>query len=102
MSASLRERLWGLRVVVSVMLCMVAATAAQAHGDVRCDAIPKTEWRPDSELRDRLVADGWQVRRIKVENGCYEVYALDKAGKKVEAFFHPKTLDPVTPAPKSK
>ena len=83
-------------------LWVLTAATAHAHGDVRCDPAPKAEWRPDSALRDRLVADGWQVRRIKVENGCYEVYGVDKAGKKVEAFFHPKTLEPVVAAAKSK
>jgi hypothetical protein len=83
-------------------LFALCAAAAQAHGDVRCEPVPKAQWRPDGELRDRLVADGWQVRRIKVENGCYEVYGLDKAGNKVEAFFHPKTLEPAASAPKTK
>lgn len=87
--------------VIAGLLALCAATA-QAHGDVRCETVPKAQWRPDSELRDRLVADGWQVRRIKVENGCYEVYGMDKAGNKVEAFFHPKTLEPAASAPKTK
>jgi hypothetical protein len=33
------------------------------------------------------------VRSIKSEDGCYEAYATDAQGNKVEAYFNPKTLD---------
>jgi hypothetical protein len=42
-----------------------------------------------------LKEKGWQVRRIKEDGGCYEVYALDETGQRVEAYFHPVTLAPV-------
>lgn len=35
------------------------------------------------------------MRRIKVDGGCYEVYALNEKGERVETSFHPKTLAPV-------
>ncbi|WP_082342786.1 MULTISPECIES: PepSY domain-containing protein [Shinella] len=38
---------------------------------------------------------GLDVRRIKVENGCYEVYAIDAKGAKVETIFNPQTGEPV-------
>jgi hypothetical protein len=40
------------------------------------------------------------VRRVKVDGGCYEVYALDEKGERVEAYFHPKTLEPVPTKPR--
>ena len=68
---------------------------ARAHEE-RCEAIPKAEWRPQAELEKKLVASGWkQVKRVKIENGCYEVYGLDEKGAKAEVFFHPKTLERV-------
>jgi hypothetical protein len=42
-----------------------------------------------------LTAKGWKVRQIKVDGGCYEVYALDDKGARVEAYFDPRTLEPV-------
>ena len=42
-----------------------------------------------------LTAKGWKVRRIKEDGGCYEVYALNDKGERVEAYFHPVTLDSV-------
>ena len=39
-----------------------------------------------------LKADGLTVKQIKVENGCYEVYATDKAGKRVNVAYNAETL----------
>ena len=40
-------------------------------------------------LQKQLTKDGWQVRKAKVDNGCYEVYGTDPKGNRVEAYFHP-------------
>ena len=42
-----------------------------------------------------LSKQGWKVQRIKVDGGCYEVYAFNEKGQRVEAYFHPRTLEPV-------
>jgi hypothetical protein len=42
-----------------------------------------------------LEATGMTVRQIKTEKGCYEVYAVDKAGKKVNAAYNAETLEKV-------
>ncbi len=81
-------------------LCLTLATAgAFAQHAEKCDPIPKDEWKPQAELERKLTNQGWKIRRVKIENGCYEVYAKDELGRNVEQFFHPKTLDRVT-APK--
>ena len=51
--------------------------------------------RLTDEAKDLLVEKGWEIRRIKVDGGCYEVYALNEKGERVEAYFHPQTLEPV-------
>ncbi|HCK18050.1 MAG TPA: PepSY domain-containing protein, partial [Thalassospira sp.] len=33
------------------------------------------------------------VRKIKEDDGCYEVYAIKADGKKVEAYFNPATFE---------
>ena len=42
-----------------------------------------------------LLERGWKIRRIKEDGGCYEVYAFNEKGERVEAYFHPLTLAPV-------
>ena len=66
-----------------------------ADGLATCDSGPESGWQSREALQKQLADKGWQVRRIKVDQGCYEVYALDENGKRVEAYFHPQTLESV-------
>jgi hypothetical protein len=79
---------------VAIMLSCVTVQAG-ATGLATCDSGPEEGWQPQAKLEDRLTAQGWQVRRIKIDGGCYEVYALNEKGERVEAYFHPETLEPV-------
>ena len=74
---------------------LLAANASHATGLATCDSGPKSGWQPSAKLEEQLKAQGWQVRRIKEDGGCYEVYGLDDKGQRVEAYFHPLTLAPV-------
>lgn len=73
----------------------LACGSAQATGLATCDSGPKEKWQPQEKLSGMLKEKGWQVRRIKEDGGCYEVYALDEKGDRVEAYFHPVTFSPV-------
>lgn len=44
-------------------------------------------------LRQKLESEGWEVRRVKQEDGCYEVYGFNADGQRVEAYFDPATLN---------
>ena len=54
--------------------------------------VPKAEWQPEQALRQKLEADGWKINRIKIDNGCYEVYGFDGEGQRAETYFDPKTF----------
>lgn len=72
------------------------STAALAHGDVRCEPkVPRAEWRSHNDLHRKLTEEGWVIRQMKETPTCYEVYAKDPKGKRVEGFFHPKTFERV-------
>lgn len=74
---------------------MSASAASFATGLATCDSGPQETWQPQAKLEQQLTEKGWKVRRIKIDGGCYEVYALDDKGQRVEAYFHPRTLAPV-------
>lgn len=76
-------------------LAALTATTAPATGLATCDSGSQDTWQPQAKLEEMLTKKGWTVRRIKVDGGCYEVYALNEKGEKVEAYFHPRTLEPV-------
>ena len=72
-------------------LVLTAAGAAPAFAGPKCD-VPEADWQPKDALETKLKADGWEVRSVKVENGCYEAYAMDANGNRVEAYFNPQTF----------
>ena len=76
--------------VLTVVLAMVAASPALADG--KCSLAPKSKWQPKEALQQRLESDGYNVRRIKTEGGCYEVYAFDKEGKRANMAYNAETL----------
>lgn len=78
-----------------LLVAFLWSGSSLATGLATCDSGPQENWRPQAELEQQLVDRGWEVRRIKIDGGCYEVYALDENGDRVEAYFHPDTLAPV-------
>ncbi len=65
-----------------------AASPAAATGKMSCSA-PQKQWKSMATLQKQLIKQGWQVRKAKVDGGCYEVYGTDPQGNRVEAYFHP-------------
>ena len=71
---------------------LLAAGTVGATGLATCDSGPQSGWEPQEKLEKMLTGKGWKIRRVKEDGGCYEVYAFDEKGDRVEAYFHPKTL----------
>jgi hypothetical protein len=86
--------------LTAIASSLLFASAAQATGLATCDSGPKTGWQPRAKLEQTLKDKGWTVRKIKEDGGCYEVYALDDKGQKLEVYFHPVTLAPVPTKPR--
>jgi hypothetical protein len=87
-----------MQVMTAAALAWAALSGSALAHEERCETIPKAEWKPKAELEKKLTDSGWKVKRVKIENGCYEVYGTDDKGAKAEVFFHPKTLERVVAA----
>lgn len=72
------------------LLTVSAGSSAFASKDL-CNAGPESGWKPKEDVRTMLTAEGYEVRKIKIEDGCYEAYAK-KDDKKLEVYVHPVTL----------
>lgn len=64
---------------------------ANATGRMECEPVDKADWLTEAALEEKLLADGWKVRRMKEDGGCWEVYGSTPEGERVEAYFHPAT-----------
>lgn len=71
--------------VVGMALC----GAARAE-DV-C-TVPMANWHPRNAVQEMALAQGWTVRRIKTDDGCYEVRGSDAQGRGIEVKIDPGTL----------
>jgi hypothetical protein len=74
-------------IALTLAACLLAAPAFAA--DV-CN-VPADKAQPKDALKAQLEKDGWTVRQIKDDKGCYEAYAV-KDGKRMENLFDPETL----------
>ena len=88
------SKLFGAMLVTAAIAAM-PTQVANATGLATCDSGPPDKWQSQEKLTEILKAKGWEIRKIKVDGGCYEVYAIDDKGEKLEAYFHPVTLERV-------
>lgn len=77
------------KIAVAALAVMIAGPALAANG---CSKGPASKFQPRASLETKLKAEGLNVRRIKIENGCYEVYAITKQGKRFNAAYNAETL----------
>ncbi|MBV1788471.1 PepSY domain-containing protein [Marinobacterium sp. D7] len=79
--------------LISALLISTAALSATAYAEEELCDVPKAEWQPQEALEQSLQAKGWEIRKVKVDEGCYEVYAKNEKGERVEAYFDPKSFE---------
>ena len=75
-------------------VALVSLFAAAAHASDKCDA-PKETWINEADFKARLAAEGYEIKKFKVDDGCYEIYGTNKEGQKVEVYFNPATAEVV-------
>ena len=85
-------------------LAAVASTSApaSASGVMKCKAGPQSKWKSQDSLKAKLTAEKWQITKIEIDGGCYEVYGTTPEGDRVEAYFHPLTLEKLYVARRNK
>ncbi|MGV8954132.1 MAG: PepSY domain-containing protein [Cypionkella sp.] len=76
-------------VTLLTLLSLLGATAVQA--EERC-AVAMTLWQPREAVAKLAADNGWTLRRIRIDDGCYLVQGTDAQGKKFAVKLHPATL----------
>ena len=79
--------------LITALLATGAIQSVHATGLHTCDSGDKANWQSISALQEKLDKEGWEVRKIKEDGGCYEVYATTPQGQRGEAYFHPETFE---------
>ncbi len=74
---------------LSSVVLAFATPALASGGKVSCNS-DSGQWMSKDQARAKVDAMGYSARKVKVERGCYEVYA-SKNGTRYEIFMHPVT-----------
>ncbi len=67
-----------------------AAMAEEEKND--CTTEPQTKWMSEDALKAEVAKAGYHdIRSMTLLGSCYEIYALDAAGKRAEIYVDPVT-----------
>ncbi len=83
-------------VIASLAALLVAGGVASAQ-TVRTDDsrnAPRAGWMSVSEIAAKIEGQGYRVIGIEIDDGAYEVKAVDTNGMRVEADLDPSTGEP--------
>ena len=76
---------------ILVATILLVAASGSAVADQHCN-VPLADWQTREALQQKVEADGWKVTRIKTDDGCYKVSAVNDKGDRYEAKIDPGSL----------
>lgn len=82
-----------MRNFIAAAVVTLVFTGPSLASDDLCGSAPQDTWMSKEDIEVKATEMGYDIRRIKVDDGCFEAYATDRQGKKVEVYFHPVTAE---------
>lgn len=79
------------RAILITALLLGALGPGAAMADDACN-VPMANWQPREAVQQMAKAHGWTVRRIKIDDGCYEIKGEDQSGRAIEVKVDPGSL----------
>ncbi len=70
----------------------LAAAAAPASAGDDCD-VPIERWQTREAVTRMARQKGWDLKRVKIDDGCYEIRGEDAQGRTFKAKLDPETLE---------
>lgn len=80
------------KILCSVLMAATMMQSMAVFAAADCKAYPKEEWASEDTLKEALEAEGYTIKKFKIDGNCYEIYGRSKEGKKVEIYFDMKSL----------
>lgn len=77
---------------VLMFAVMLGSTPALAKDDCQ---VPIERWQSRDAALQAAAQQGWQVDRIKIDDGCYEIKGTDAKGRAFKAKLDPQTLETI-------
>ncbi|WP_415183869.1 PepSY domain-containing protein [Phaeovulum sp.] len=80
-----------MKKTLTVLALIAAIPAGMAFADDDC-SVPLANWQPRAAVEQLARDKGWTLRRIKIDDGCYEIKGRDATGREIKAKIDPATL----------
>lgn len=79
----------------ALFVTIALLSSATAFAGTTCQKYPQSQQIPKAKFQQQLKEQGYQIKKFKMSDNCYEMYGRDKQGRKVEIYFDTKTGKPV-------
>jgi hypothetical protein len=78
-----------IKSTAALALSVASLGAFASTYDGECTDRPKSEWMSTDRVKAHFDGRGFSVGKVKAAGSCYEVYAKDTDGNKIELFVNP-------------
>ena len=78
-------------ILIAALLSSALASPVALAKEDDCKA-PMAQWQPREAVEQMAKAQGWTVRRIKVDDGCYQIRGMDADGREIAVKVDPGSL----------
>ncbi len=78
----------------ATVLASIGAFQPAYATNENCGNAAQSQWMSLDAIKAKATQMGYDVRNVKIEDGCYEIYAI-KNGNRVEAYLNPVTAEVV-------
>lgn len=68
---------------------LVLAVVGPVWAKKSCTDQPRDKWMKEEDFKKMVEAQGYKITKFKQPGTCYEIYGMDKDGKKIEIYFNP-------------
>lgn len=81
-----------MKKTLTMIAFLMAIPGGAALGDEAC-YVPLADWQPRAAVERMAAEKGWTIRRIRIDDGCYEIDGQDGQGRRIAVKVHPGTLE---------
>lgn len=80
------------RILVLAGILTALSMGIPAYADDEGCNVAMSQWQSRDAVKNMAQTQGWDVRQIKIDDGCYEIKGFDTSGREIEVKIDPATL----------
>lgn len=81
-----------MKTTLTALAALAVLPAGMALADDHC-SVSRAAWQSPQAVSRLADANGWTLHAIETDDGCYEIEARTRDGRRIEARLNPGTLD---------